>query len=430
MVVIVRLHLVLASIVILALAACAPTAIDPQPGSATAPVSSGLVPGTATPRTVTPAPVTTPVSTASSGPVTGRWLPAAPLGKERRGFGSVLLSDGSVLVVGDHWDCRPGGAEPGSEEAERYDPVADSWAEADPLNKPRKGFAMVPTLDGGAMVIGGLNADDVPFSSTKIFDPVTGSWSDGPLLDSAIGQPAAVALDDGRILVGDPRSEETNAFTSTSVSAPSRSAWDEGPTIEGLRINEFLALSDGRLIAHGDGFELPMLLAIADTGGAEGWADFPAPDFVAVETLVALPDGGILAFGWDESELGWFASGRVQRYEPATNRWREASPIPTPRSGFQVTTLADGRVMVSGGVYTHGDIGGEEIYRTTELYNPATDSWTVGPDLVDPRAGGAALTLADGSVLVLGGTDQLMLEAATPFCPPPLRTVERLYPTP
>jgi len=352
------------------------------------------------------------------------------MGKERRGFGSVLLADGSVLVVGDHWDCRPGGAEPGSEQAERYDPATDRWAVAAPLNKPRKGFAMVPTLAGGAMVIGGWNEEDRPFSSTKVFDPANGSWSAGPLLDSAIGDPAAAALDDGRIIVGAPGSEETDSFTVVSMYAPSGNIWADGPTIERLGAREFIPLSDGRLIASGTGFELENLLAVADLGGIEGWAQFPAPDFASVEAFVPLSEGGMLAFGWDESELGWFASDRVQRYDAATDRWRDVSPIPTTRTGFQVATLADGRVIVAGGAYSHGDIGGEEIYRTTEIYDPTTDAWTAGPDLIGARVGGVAITLADGSVLVLGGTDQVDTEGETPFCPPPLTSVERLYPVP
>ena len=40
------------------------------------------------------------------------------------------------------------------------------------------------------------------------------------------------------------------------------------------------------------------------------------------------------------------------------------------------------------------------------LYDPATDAWTALPPMPEPRAGGAAVTLADGSVLIVGGYNE------------------------
>ena len=101
----------------------------------------------------------------------------------RTGFDAVVLKDGTVLAVGDDFACYPGGAVPGSERAELYDPIADSWVEVASLNKPRKSPATVALADGSAMVMGGINSDDVPFSSTKLFSPETLTWANGPLLE-------------------------------------------------------------------------------------------------------------------------------------------------------------------------------------------------------------------------------------------------------
>ena len=90
---------------------------------------------------------------------------------ERQGFDAVRLGDGTVLAVGSDQSCAPGGAIEGSETAEAYDPTADTWSAVESLNKPRKSPATVSLASGRALVIGGLNADDIAFSSTKIFDP-------------------------------------------------------------------------------------------------------------------------------------------------------------------------------------------------------------------------------------------------------------------
>jgi N-acetylneuraminic acid mutarotase len=65
-----------------------------------------------------------------------------------------------------------------------------------------------------------------------------------------------------------------------------------------------------------------------------------------------------------------------------------------------VTTLADGRVLVVGGVGTRGYPGARS---TAELYDPTTDTWSPTSELAVGRFGQAAVRLADGTVLVVGG---------------------------
>ena len=75
-------------------------------------------------------------------------------------------------------------------------------------------------------------------------------------------------------------------------------------------------------------------------------------------------------------------------------------------------TLADGRVLVAGGERdTCGvDYCGETYValEAASLYDPATDTWTALPPMPEPRAGGVAVTLADGSVLIVGGYNETM----------------------
>lgn len=184
--------------------------------------------------------------------------------RARTGFEAVLLGDGTILAVGDHTACLPGPAEPGSETAERYDPTTNAWSAAQSLNKPRKSFAMVPLRDGGAVVVGGINPDDVAFSSTKLFDPASGTWSDGPLLAKAVGQPFAATLTDGRVLTLSPRSVgETGSATSVDVLAPGAGRWEAAAEVD-IYVEAVVAMTDGRLLAKGSGFESPPLLSIYD----------------------------------------------------------------------------------------------------------------------------------------------------------------------
>ena len=56
--------------------------------------------------------------------------------------------------------------------------------------------------------------------------------------------------------------------------------------------------------------------------------------------------------------------------------------------------LADGRVMVSGGV---GKVA------TTDIFDPATDTWTTGANMVETRYAHSMTLMQDGRVLVVGG---------------------------
>jgi hypothetical protein len=360
------------------------------------------------------------------------WVSSAPMLKDRYGFDAVVLGDGTVLAVGDDHSCQPGGAVPGSERADLYSPGSDTWTEADSLNKPRKSPATVGLRDGSAMVIGGINSDDYPFSSTKIFSTATGGWSDGPLLDRARGQPLAATLDDGRILVADFAGD-----TTSEVYDPRTSDWSRAASLpETADIWQMVALTghpDDLVLAtgydHTDSEPQPAAYLYDPT--RDEWGAVDAPSTFFDFELVALPDGDALAIGGQEG--GELAGGdavraQVDRLDPDTGRWTPVAPMSTPRLRPQVAVLQDGRVVVTGGA-SGGDFDSSaRILQTTEVYDPRTDRWTAGGDLLEPRRNGLAVVLQDGSVLVLGGDAELNGEGDTPFCPPPLTSTERLDP--
>jgi hypothetical protein len=168
----------------------------------------------------------------------------------------------------------------------------------------------------------------------------------------------------------------------------------------------------------------------------ESWQRFAAPDVLRPEP-VALPRGSVLALGDDEG------GGHVQRYDPASGEWVDAAQMATGRIREQVAVLPDGRVLVIGGVPLDSEAvdGGYSVTEgapltSTEIYDPATDTWSPGPSLLSARQGGHATTLADGSVLVFGGYAETPSQEPSPDtgtpgpCPEPLATTERLYLSP
>ena len=76
--------------------------------------------------------------------------------------------------------------------------------------------------------------------------------------------------------------------------------------------------------------------------------------------------------------------------------WRYAAPMNTKRSGVSAVKLPDDRVFVIGGY------DGALRQKTTEFYNPQTNSWIYGPSMDVARSNFATCLIRE-HVYVIGG---------------------------
>ena len=117
---------------------------------------------------------------------------------------------------------------------------------------------------------------------------------------------------------------------------------------------------------------------------------------------VLLGDGRVLVVGGEAhwSEEGSDVRTRVEVWDPATGAWRATESLNKPRTGFAAVPLADGRVMVTGGLNET-----EQSYSSTYVYDPRPgyETWSKVGLLGTARTAPAAALLPDGRVLVAGG---------------------------
>ena len=118
-----------------------------------------------------------------------------------------------------------------------------------------------------------------------------------------------------------------------------------------------------------------------------------------------LPGGDALVTAGVEGASGLFA----ERYNPATGQWTAASgglaacSINTAcRINSSATLLGDGDVLVAGGITGQNSHSGSTA--AAILYDPAANAWTSTGSLNTARDFQTANLLANGQVLIAGGT--------------------------
>jgi len=105
------------------------------------------------------------------------------------------------------------------------------------------------------------------------------------------------------------------------------------------------------------------------------------------------------AFGYSTGRSPWDENDDFpQAYESGTCT-AIGSLATTARSYHTATLLANGNVLVAGGT------DGTNSLTSAELYNGVNSTWTTTGSLVVARKAHTATSLPDGSVLVVGGTD-------------------------
>lgn len=361
----------------------------------------------------------------------GTWRDASPLPKTRTDFAAVTLTDGRVLVAGGY-----NGVDASYSSAYFYDRSTNTWTKTGLMTQARTAPAAALLPDGRVLVAGGFfyapesafigatvlagrrssggerprvgpfDDVDIPpqgraLATAEIFDPSTGEWSATRPMRYARAGAWAATLADGKVLVAGATDHNVKvdaaAFETAETFDPASGRFETAgtfPPIDRERVREL-------------GVELP------DDDG------LPQNQYRR-STLVAIPGGDAVLIGhqrWWKHEAELIRSFRFAAGDPS---WREigdpfawtgsgAPPSRTQtvsRLGAVVAPLYEASVLVTG-----GGMGGESGFHdgsrppmTSLRYDPPVDAWSPLPDLPAELFDVEGVGLADGSVLLVGGS--------------------------
>jgi len=321
-------------------------------------------------------------------PGRGTWSATGSMLHPRAWHTATLLPNGLVLVAGGQCPglyektCPavedPSGAMP---DAELYDPKTGTWTATGSMISPRFQHTATLLADGRVLAAGAELAPDLFIAATELYDPATGRWTATGDLLTARWQHFAVGLPDGGALVAGgygATSPTTHALVnSVELYGPGTGAWRAGSPLLVARAQGGAAalLKTGRvLIAGGDGGGDHMLAAAELYDPATGTRATGAMSTTRAELSSAmLADGRVLAVGgFDVPGTGKLLSS-AELYDPSTGAWRSAGAMHWARFDFTATLLADGRVLVTGGSAIAADhvvSAADGVSPWAEIYSP------------------------------------------------------------
>ena len=274
------------------------------------------------------------------------WIERTPMPNAKSNFGAVSVN-GEIYAIGYNFTYV-------------LDSSLDTWVSKTPMPSHRQGFA-IAACQNKIYVIGGSNSTDpntgiaITLGTNEMYDPATDTWTTKaqmPLPTAFMGANEV----EGKIYV-------ISGMTDIAKPTLSGSNWVYDP------------LSNSWSTA----------------------ASIPTPIFSYASAVVG---SKIYIVGGDGGK-SLAVSNLNQIYDTETNIWTFGQPLPMAirLEGAGVTTglLASERLYIVGGTNN-----GFDGVKTTQIYNPQTDQWTLGAQMSTARLGLAVATVND-SLYALGG---------------------------
>ena len=333
---------------------------------------------------------------------------------------AVPLAGGNVLICG-------GGSgqllfQNGSATTEIWDPVSRTVQPGPSMTSARSAHTMTQLQDGRYLFVGGVSATNVPQASCEVFDPQSNTFTAVASMGAIRAHHTATLLSDGRVLIAggiQNMSNGTLAVTSstatTTIFNPTSNTWAAGPNLSRPRgAHMAVHLGNGKVLICGGlsytsffGFLSPNIQARGELFDEITNTLTATPNMATQRALAGaflLPNGRALVVGGMTGNVaaGGVPTALCETYNPATNSWATSPARAVPLAVPRCVTLADGTIISVGGA--GGDLYVPLPSAACETVDPVTGVWSSLPALTIGRASPMVVPLQSCSVAVFGGS--------------------------
>lgn len=323
----------------------------------------------------------------------GTWTTVGSMAVPRTAHTATLLDDGEVLAVGGYTQDQT----VPTDRTELYDPSTRSWRPGAPL---LRGLHTATLLaNGRVLVAAGFGENGSITAAATLYDPADGAWHPTGSLNYARISASAVRLADGRVLIagGQTVHGTTSAFVLTSeLYDPQSGTWTPTGAMQQWRTFPALTLlGNGKVLATG-GNSLGDSIAELFDPHTQTWSSAGLQP--AYGSAALLPSGKVMV-------TTGYAGSAI--YDPQANAWAPGPALADTPSDCSITVLANGYVLGAGGVVevtSPGQTDTNHYFGHAELYDGTR--WLPAASMSVPRCGHTATLLANGDVLVAGGTGE------------------------
>ncbi len=330
------------------------------------------------------------VSRSAPSGIPGRWRPTGSLVVPRLFHTASLLQNGKVLIAGGFANGFT------QFSSELYDPATKMWSATGDMAAQRQDHVQVSLADGRALVAGGDCGSTCALSSAETYNPATGVWTLTRDMTAGRKYLLATLLQNGQVLVVGGEDAHEIVLTSAELYNPATGKWTATGSTHTPRASgsTLTVLQNGQVLVAGG--SAPAELYDPATGIWTETGSLITPRGLHTATL--LNDGEVLVCG------GYYGGSlaSAELYDPATGMWRVTGSLLYARDRHTATLLPNGQVLVAS-----GERSVHITFRAlaqSELYDPATGSWTRTGSLYRPRVYNTATLLPDGTVLSAGGS--------------------------
>jgi len=318
---------------------------------------------------------------------------------------AALLPNGKVLA----WDATPDDADDDPHTTDNFttrvtlwDPITGQHVETNNDTDTDLFCAGSAHLwDGRVLFAGGDSGtagSNGPLSNTNIYDPETNTWRRAPNMHAPRWYSSVAALGNGEMLTFGGGYLPTPAgevfqFDQTWRALP---VTNPSPDLEDYQWLQ--ATPDGDVLTFGPGNSV----SVIETDGSGAFQPGPQRDSIDLRdygSYAMFDVGKILVAGGGE------ATSSSVIIDTDTQQTSDTSSLTVGRRQHDLTILADGTVLASGG-HTDNDrfVSATAGTKVVELWDPASGRWDLmNPMFVTRQYHSITMLLSDGRVLSAGG---------------------------